>query len=150
MFNTIVIATDGSHDGERALALARSVAIDTSARLVIVHVTEIVGGKGSLYAMPLDDDLIKVSIHAQVELLRADGIDAQVITQSVRLGGPAGVIADIADSVDADLIVVGSRGRSPLTGVVLGSVSARLQHIAHRPVLVVPPPAKGPARLSAA
>ena len=142
MFKTIVIATDGSSDGERALALARSIAIDTLARLVIVHVTEIVGGKGGLYAMPLDDELVKVSMYAQVELLRADGIDARVITQNVRLGGPAFVIADIADSVDADLIVVGSRGRAPLTGAVLGSVSARLQHIAHRPVLVVPRPAK--------
>jgi len=63
--------------------------------------------------------------------------------QTVQLGGPAHVIADIADSVDADLIVVGTRARSPVSEVVLGSVPIRLLHVAHRPILVTGMPRRG-------
>ncbi len=56
----------------------------------------------------------------------------------VMVGGPAHVIAEIADHVSADLIVTGTRGHSPLSGLLLGSVTQRLLHIAKQPVLAVP------------
>ena len=59
---------------------------------------------------------------------------------NVMLGGPAHAIEEIADRADADLIVVGTRGHSSVAGLLLGSVTHRLLHIAHRPVLVVPSP----------
>ena len=55
------------------------------------------------------------------------------------LGGPAQAIEEIADEARADLIVVGTRGHSPVAGLLLGSVTQRLLHIAGRPVVVVPP-----------
>ena len=109
-----------------------------AARLVIVHVTELVGGKGGTYPLAADDDDFKANIQAQAEKLRAEGIKAEVVLESIRLGGPAHVIADVAESVAADLIVVGTRGRSLLSEVILGSVPIRLLQVAHRPVLVVP------------
>jgi nucleotide-binding universal stress UspA family protein len=56
----------------------------------------------------------------------------------VMVGGPAHAIEEIADKANADLIVVGTRGHSPVVGLLLGSVTQRLLHIAHRPVLVIP------------
>lgn len=58
------------------------------------------------------------------------------------IGSPAQVILDSAQTVSADLVVVGARGRSRVAETVLGSVSHRVLSHASRPTLIV----KGPAR----
>jgi len=140
MFDSIVIATDGSAHGTRALDLARSLVSSESSGLTIVHVTEIVGGKGGLLPLAADEDERRARISAQVDELRDAGLTAEFRTPSVQLGGPAHAIAEVADSVKADLIVVGSRGHSLISKVVLGSVPIRLLQVARCPVLVVPSP----------
>lgn len=52
--------------------------------------------------------------------------------------GAAHMIVDVAREVDADLIVVGTRGHTPIVELLLGSVTQRLLHIATCPVLTVP------------
>ena len=74
-----------------------------------------------------------------------EGVATHVEVTTVRVGGPAPAIREIADRLGADLIVVGTRGHTPLAGVVLGSVAQRLLTIAEQPVLVVPEGAKPPA-----
>jgi nucleotide-binding universal stress UspA family protein len=56
------------------------------------------------------------------------------------LGGPAHAIAEVAEQANADLIVAGTRGHSPVAGLLLGSVIQRIIHIARCPVLAVPTP----------
>jgi nucleotide-binding universal stress UspA family protein len=54
------------------------------------------------------------------------------------LEGPAGkVIPDAARIEQADLIIMGSRGRSDLGGLILGSVTHRVLHAAECPVMVI-------------
>ncbi|MER7547828.1 universal stress protein [Actinomadura sp.] len=76
------------------------------------------------------------------DMARAAGL-TDVTTRAERGGGPVwAAIVDVADELDASLIVTGSRGLAGARSVILGSVSTRVLHHAHRPVLVVPPPRK--------
>ncbi|HEX8103000.1 MAG TPA: universal stress protein, partial [Solirubrobacteraceae bacterium] len=71
-----------------------------------------------------------------VALAREAGLEAEA--RALRSTGPhfAALIA-LADELDAEVIVVGSRGRSALAAAVLGSVSTGVLHHTRRPVLVV-------------
>ncbi|MEL6985004.1 MAG: universal stress protein, partial [Actinomycetota bacterium] len=68
----------------------------------------------------------------------------------VRLGAAADVLVEEADRRDAELIVVGNRGRGVLAEVLLGSVSRSVASRADRPVAIVPSPSSSPADWSTA
>jgi nucleotide-binding universal stress UspA family protein len=138
MFKTIVFGTDGSAGSDAAYEIVRELAMCSGAQVFAVHVIEIVGGKGGRYPLAIDEDRIEADAQRQVDELRSAGVGAEVIVEQVDHGGPARMIANIADKVDADLIVVGNRGRSPIAELFTGSVPIRLLEMAHRALLVVP------------
>ena len=138
MFETLVLALDGSEGSKRAIAVATEIAEQNNSRIVVVHVEEDVVGKGGGPIRATEDE-IQVEVRRQAEEFKARGIDTEVKVANVWLGGPAHVIASVADEANADLIVVGTRGHSPVAGLLLGGVTQRLLHIAHQPVLAVPP-----------
>ena len=139
MFNTIVLALDGSEGSRRAIPVAAELARQNGGRIVIAHVEQDVAGKGGA-PIPITEDEIQAEVREQAKRLAADGIETSVEMRNVILGGPAHPIAEIAEEANADLIVAGTRGHSPVAGLLLGSVTQRLLHIARSPVLVVPPP----------
>lgn len=138
MFQTIVVGTDGSTEAESGFALATKLVKQNHARLVVVHVQEFVGGKGGIYPLHIDEDEIVARIRSAVEELNSSGVPTELVIEQVPFGGPAHIIAEVADKSDADLIIVGNKGRNPVSEIVLGNVPIRLLHIARRPVLVVP------------
>ena len=137
-FKTIIIGTDGSTEADAAFALAASMAQSESARLVVVHVVELLSGKGGRYTLHADEDEIHAKVVAAVGKLKRKGVAVDLEVHQIAYGGPAHIIAQLADREDADLIVVGNRGHNPVAEIMLGNVPVRLMHIAHRPVLVVP------------
>lgn len=138
MFKTIVLALDGSEGSRRATPFAVDLARRDDARIVLAHVEEEIAAKGrtDLHA---DEDEIQADIRRQAKALSDEGIDTSVKMSTIKVGGPAHAIAEIADEANADLIVVGTRGHSPVSGLLLGGVTQRLLHIASQPVLAVPP-----------
>lgn len=138
MFKTIVLALDGSEESRQAVPLATELARQDGARIVIAHVQEDVVGKGGGPIVATEDE-IQAAIRKQAEELSAEGIETSVEMREIMLGGPAHAIAQVAEGANADLIVTGTRGHSAIAGLLLGSVTQRLLHIARCPVLVAPP-----------
>ena len=134
----IIWATDGSSGAEQAIPFAKGLAQAHGARLIVVHVNEIALGRAAGPVI-FNEDEVQAAIRKQVEDLKQEGLDATLQLADVAAGGVAHVIAEIADKERADLIVVGTRGYGSLVGLLLGSVTHRLLHIVHCPVLVVPP-----------
>jgi nucleotide-binding universal stress UspA family protein len=116
---TVLLATDGSDGAERAADHAIAVAAATGARL---------------HALTVGDD--GGPAEGAAARAREAGVDA---TAAVRSGRPHEAIREYAEGHGADLVVVGTHGRSGVERVLLGSVAERVLRTATRPVLVVGP-----------
>lgn len=138
MFKTIVWATDGSEAADRALPYAKALAEGDGRSLVVIHSEEHFVGRASAYPVRADEDELKTKIRRQVDEARAEGLDATFKAVTGTAPHAAHMIADVAREVGADLIIVGTRGHAPVAGLLLGSVTQRLLHIAPCPVLAVP------------
>ena len=88
--------------------------------------------------MKVDEDEIIEQIRAVAHGLTESGYDVHLEIVSTVRGGPARIIADVAKTIAADVIVVGTRGHGPAAGLLLGSVAQRLLHLAPCPVLAIP------------
>src|SRR5436305_6161932 len=138
MFKTILWATDGSANADRALPFAKELAETSEAKLVVGHCKELFTGRAAGLPVNADEPDIIAKIRDQVAELRSVGVDVHdEIVTATGVGAPT-VIADIAKDVDADIIVVGTRGHSALVGLLVGSVTQRLLHVAPCSVLAVP------------
>jgi nucleotide-binding universal stress UspA family protein len=140
VINVIVLGLDGSELSDRAIPVAQELATVQGARIEVVHVRELMVGRAGGYPVNPDEDEIEAKIRRQVDDLNKAGTPASLHLVTAVTHGPAHEIADVAEEVDADLIAVGTRGHAPVAGLLLGSVTQRLLHIAPCPVLAVPPP----------
>jgi nucleotide-binding universal stress UspA family protein len=139
MFKTIIWATDGSETADRALPYARGLAEGRDKTLVVVHVKELLVGRGGGYPVHADETELLEKIEAQVEEIRKGGVAAKLELAASTTHTPAHFVAEVAKQVTADVIVVGTRGHGPLAGALLGSVAQHLLHDAPCPVLAIPP-----------
>jgi nucleotide-binding universal stress UspA family protein len=145
----VVCGVDGSPDSEAALVVAARLADRLGARLVLANVVEPVrspsGAVGAIgfgnVARTAFVDVFAEQVRVGERLLAETAARANVGTADRRVvsGFAAERLADLADEEDAQLIVVGSRGRGAFKAAFLGSVSTSLVGVARCPVLVVPP-----------
>jgi nucleotide-binding universal stress UspA family protein len=138
----ILIATDGSESAREAVEFGLELAAEQNAEPIFVHVAPAIdamptAGFGmavppSVPHVPSQDD--RVSLEIASEIAAREGIDAKT---ELLVGHPASEIATYADTIDADLIVIGSRGHGAIASALLGSVSREVLRESRRPVLVV-------------
>ncbi|HET6830263.1 MAG TPA: universal stress protein [Solirubrobacterales bacterium] len=140
MSSKIVVGLDGSAGSDRALEAAVEVAKRDQAAIVLCHVVERIAAKGDMPPIHADEPAIEERVERQAAELREQGLEVETRFESIILGGPGRSIAEVADELGADLIVVGTRGHSALAGVILGSVTQKLLHLAKCPVLCIPAP----------
>jgi nucleotide-binding universal stress UspA family protein len=138
MFKTIVLGLDGSPEAERALPYAVELAEKDGGRIVAVHVRELLIGRAGGQTLVANEDEVLAQVRQQVDEVAAQGVKIalQVVTSTA--GGPAHILAAAARKEQADVIVVGTRGHGTVAGLLLGSVTHRLLHIAPCPVFAVP------------
>ncbi len=140
MFKSIVWANDGSEVAQQALPLVRQLAGEGGGAITIVHVVERVEGAGGVGpTRRVDEPQFQRQLEQLTAELEQEGFAASLYINADVGARPAHEIVAIARRQGADLIVVGSKGRSMIGGVLLGSVAYRLLHLAPCPVLVVPP-----------
>jgi nucleotide-binding universal stress UspA family protein len=156
MFKKILVALDRSEVGQKVFDQALSLAKLTQASLMLLHVLS-PEEEGSPYVPMVSNFDYYPGLSSQsfefyqkqwetfkdkgLQMLQsycAEANTANITTEFTQnLGNPGRIICDLARSYDADLIVMGRRGRSGLTELFLGSVSNYVLHHAHCSVHIV-------------
>jgi nucleotide-binding universal stress UspA family protein len=138
----ILVATDGSENALRAVRYA----VDLTARLkepsvlILANAHHDAGLRGASQFVGKDvvksylDDLSQSELAAAVALVR----DAHVVHEVRMLRGPAAqVLCEAAATEGCDLIVLGSKGRTALKDLLIGSVAQQVASLAQMPVTLV-------------
>jgi nucleotide-binding universal stress UspA family protein len=138
MSSGVIVGYDGSDCAKAALRTALEVGRAYSEPVTIAFGYELspVGGELHDYHAALKD-LATSRLNEARELVSGEDGEVEVEVVIVEQA-PAHALAELATERDARVIVIGTRGESPLRGALLGSTAHKLLHIADRPVLVVP------------
>ena len=136
MYERLLVAVDHSEMSPRVIAAAKDLAGLFKAKVWVLHVREREFGRLGLTPSEPDDEA-QAAVKDGVSALIQAGIDAQGEMQEAVFGHAAREIVKKAQEHDAGVIIMGSRGRSDLAGLVLGSTAHKVIHVSDRPVLVV-------------
>jgi len=132
----VLVGYDGSDCAKAALATGIEVAKAYGDKLIVAFGYEVnpVGGEVKDYADALKE-LANRRVHEAVSLAQGIEVEPVIVERA-----PAAGLAELATLRDVRVIVVGTRGESPLHAALLGSTPHKLLALADRPVLVVPGP----------
>jgi nucleotide-binding universal stress UspA family protein len=143
MYETILHPTDGSEASMAAADHAIELAAENRAALRFLYVVDASTLAADDFSGVLLENLERsgrAALEDLVERAEAAGVDA---VTAVETGVPHREILADAEDAGADLIVMGTHGRTGLDRFLLGSVSERVVRTADVPVLVVPPEREG-------
>ena len=137
MYERLLVAVDHSEVSARVLAAAKDLAALSKGKVWVLHLREreIIDRMGQV---PSESDAeAQQAVKDGVRALIQAGIDAQGEVRETVFGHAAREIVADAKEHDADVIIMGSRGRSDFAGAILGSTAHKVIHLADRPVLVI-------------
>jgi nucleotide-binding universal stress UspA family protein len=139
MFKRILFAHNATPAAERALLYLEHIARTESAEVVVLHVYEpperYLATQGYDLLLQQLEAVAQEVVNDTVEYLQKAGISAVGI---IHAGIPAKTILETAQDENASLIVLGTRGPSNVTDILLGDVSTEVLHYARCPVFLVP------------
>ena len=137
MYEKLLVAIDHSKTTEKVLAAARDLASLSGGEVWVLHLREreVMPRAGIIDSESGDE--AQAQVDAAVNELTKAGVKARGVMRSTIYGYAAREIVDDAKNLDVSAIVMGSRGRGDLAGLVLGSTAHKVIHLADRPVLVV-------------
>ncbi len=130
----VIVPYDFSEESLGAVKLGRQLVEDTSALHVVHVLPELTATEPGVIWSTIDDASRMTHAREAMEERLKDFPGAQL---NVGFGDPGHVITDLAQEVEADLIVIPSHGRTGVKRLLLGSVAERVVRLAHCPVLVL-------------
>ena len=136
----ILVPTDGSREAELALTTAADLAKSTDSKLHVLHVGEVplvYHPERHAYQAEYEEHEKEAQQLLESQVERIDGAGAKVAQAHLRTGRADEEIVELAQSIDAGLIVMGSRGHGRLRRALVGSVSESVIRHAHCPVTIV-------------
>jgi nucleotide-binding universal stress UspA family protein len=129
----VVLAIAAGNDLAPGVRAAGAAAAAPGSVVMVVHMAQaLLGAQG--FACVESDDEVRATMAEAISLLDEAGVDAQGM--AARMGPAARVVAEIAASWSADLIVTGSSRMRDFGGILLGSVSDDLLRATDRPALI--------------
>ena len=137
MYDRLLVAVDHSEVSDRVIAAAKDLALLSKGKVWVLHLLEkeVIAQMGDV---PSESDQEAAQpVRDGVSMLRQAGVDAEGEIRPTTFGHAAREILADATEHDADVIIMGSRGRGDLAGAVLGSTAHKVIHLTDRPVLVV-------------
>jgi nucleotide-binding universal stress UspA family protein len=140
LYQHILVPTDFSTSSQRALDAAVKLAVAFGAKLTITHSCEVPGYAYVGMMAPPIDYLTPLREAGDALLLKATAsVREQVpgVTAMLRSGAPWQQTLEVAREIGADLIVMGTHGRSGLAHAFLGSVAEKVVRMSPIPVLTL-------------
>ena len=141
-YRTVVVGTDGSDSSLRAVDRAAAIAAQSGAKMFIAT-AYFPQHDDARAADVLRDEGYKTTGAAPIYAIlkeaheRAQAAGAKDVEERSIVGAPVDALVELAEEVDADLLVVGNVGLSTITGRLLGSVPANVSRKAKTDVLIV-------------
>ncbi len=142
LLNSILVAFDFSDTSMHALTYGKNLAHAFGGRLHVIHVADVISTSAAQFypAGPTEPEAkaTQLALNQLHDVLSAEG--ASTAFAEVRVSpSPAQAIVDYAKETHADVIVVGTHGRSGVSRLLMGSVAETVVRTAPCPVLVVRP-----------
>ena len=138
MYDKILVAVDHSEMSDRAVRAARDLAVLSGGEVWVLHLREReMGAKTGVLRIDETTQEASDQVAASVNVLTEAGVKAHGEVRNTIFGYAAREIVNDAIEVNADIIVMGSRGRGDIAGLLLGSTAHKVIHLSDRPVLVV-------------
>jgi nucleotide-binding universal stress UspA family protein len=136
MFERILLAVDGSRHSTKAIPAAADLASHYGAEVLVFHAREHELALGVDVDAETPDEAMTL-VDGIVRELKDRGIAVRGEIVRVPLGDTARAILDATHDEHVDLIVMGTRGLSEWSRLLMGSVAHEIVHLADIPVLVV-------------
>jgi nucleotide-binding universal stress UspA family protein len=138
LFEKVLVAIDGSPYTDAALSAAEGLAAKAGCAVEIVHVHEhdFIPSKAGMAPDLERGDEAQALLDGAVSRLKTQGVSVTGRLVQAQTRDVARAIMETADDCGADMIIVGRRGLSSLTAMIVGSVSNKLIHVARVPIMV--------------
>jgi nucleotide-binding universal stress UspA family protein len=138
VYDKILVAVDHSEMSDRAVVAARDLAVLSKGEVWVLHLREReLGAKTGVLPADETTDDANAAVASSVDVLTQAGVKAHGEVRSTIFGYAAREIVNDAQEIGAGIIVMGSRGRGDIAGLLLGSTAHKVIHLSDRPVLVV-------------